>query len=140
MRRYALSLAPLVVLVAAGFARSGSTAAFDPRFANITAACTPANNPQVQPPRITMARQDSIIWREQSGRAVSWTITPKNAEDWLFDQATFTGNRGGTAVTRRPRAGALANHPYRYNVRIVCADGTAQAIDPDIIIGAAQDR
>jgi hypothetical protein len=85
-----------------------------------------------------MGRQDSVVWREPSGRARSWTITPKDTTDWLFEQRAFAGSQESPAVTPRPRPDALENHPYAYRVSIVCADGTTQDVDPDIIIGEAQ--
>ncbi len=111
-----------------------------PRFATITAACTPANNPQVRPPRIEMSRADHVEWREPSGRAVEWVISPKDPEDWPFAHDSYTGTRDGPAVTPQPRADAVADHPYAYEVTITCADGSTQVIDPDIVIGEAVPR
>ena len=106
-----------------------------PKQANITAACTPGGNPGVNPPSIAMTRADHIEWGSVSPRAVSWTITPKDPDDWPFEAESFTGTPGSPAVTPNPLPGALLNHAYGYNVTVVCRDGTSQVIDPDIIIG-----
>lgn len=137
MRRYSIGLVPLLVFAVAGLVRPDAEEAAVPRFANITAACNASGNPQVQPPQIDMKRADSIIWREPSGRATSWVITPKDPENWPFAQSSFTGTQALPATTQRPVASALENHTYSYNVDIVCADSTQQHIDPDIVIGPA---
>ena len=139
MRRSAIVFIPVLALAVVGFGRADSDVAFDPQFANIAGACTPGNNPQVQPVRVTMTRQDNIVWRVLGQRATSFTITPKDPANWLFDQASFTGTPAAPATTPSPRASALPNHPYAYNVTIQCADGTTQLIDPDIVIGEMQD-
>lgn len=138
MRRVPLALLTVGLAAAAGFSGPTDDADFDPQFANIVAACTPGATPQVQPQRVTMTRQDNVIWRVTSGQAASWTISPKNPSDWLFAQASFTGTPENPATTPQPRAEALANHPYAYNVSITCADGSVQVIDPDIVIGGAE--
>ena len=86
-----------------------------------------------------MTRQDNIVWRVLGQGATSFTITPKDPANWLFDQGSFSGTPAEPATTPSPRASALPNHPYAYNVTIECADGTTQLIDPDIVIGEAQD-
>jgi len=106
--------------------------------ANIIGACSPGASPSVRPPSIAMRRIDNIEWRSGSPGATSWTITPKNPQDWPFAQQSFTGTGDGAAVTPQPLTSAVANHPYAYNVTITCADGSTQVIDPDIIIGDAQ--
>lgn len=106
-----------------------------PKQANITAACTPGDNPGVNPPTIAMQRADHIVWGSVSPRAVSWTITPKDPANWPWSEMSFTGTPEAPAVTPQPLPGALANHVYSYNVTVVCRDGTTQLIDPDIIIG-----
>ena len=138
MRRLLYVLLPVALITAAGFAGRDSEVR-DPRFANIVATCGPIAEPAVVPPRVFMSRADSVVWRVTGGRATSWTITPKDEDDWLFDQTSFTGTPESPAVTRRPRAEALPDHPYAYEVRITCPDGTTQLIDPDIVIGEAQD-
>ena len=137
MRRSAIAFIPVLALVVLGFVRAESDVTFDPQFANITGACTPANNPQVQPARIGMTRQDNIVWRVNGQLASSFVISPKDPENWLFDQLSFTGTPAQPATTPSPRASALPNHPYAYMVTINCADGSTQVIDPDIVIGEA---
>ena len=137
MRRYAL--VPLVALVVAGFARSGDEAPPEPRFATITAACNPSDNAQVQPNRVLMRRVDHVEWREPSGRAAAWVISPKDPADWPFPQASYAGTQAAPAVTPTPRPDALIDHPYAYNVTITCVDGSTEVIDPDIIIGDDED-
>ena len=107
----------------------------DPKEANITAACTPGDNPGVNPPTIAMKRADHIVWGSVSPRAVSWTITPKDPSNWPFAEQSFTGTPDAPAVTPPPLASAILNHAYSYNVTVVCSDGSSQVIDPDIIIG-----
>lgn len=139
MRRSLYVLLPIALISAAGFASRDSEVR-DPRFANIVGTCGPAAaEPAVVPPRVFMSRADSVVWRVTGGGATSWTITPKDPEDWLFDQTSFTGTPESPAVTRRPREEALPDHPYAYNVSVTCPDGTTQLIDPDIVIGEAQD-
>ena len=138
MRRPLLVLLPVALLSVVGFMGRGDGPPFDPRFANIVAACTPGSTPQVQPQRVVMSRQDSVVWRVTSGQASSWTITPKDPQNWLFDQTTFTGTPASPAVTRRPSPDAVEGRPYAYNVSISCPDGSSQLIDPDIVIGGAQ--
>jgi len=118
----------LLVLGAASVARRA------PKAVTITAACNPSGNPDVQPQRRDMTRQDHVEWREPSGRATAWTITPKDPADWPFAD-TLRGDQETPAATALPAASAPADHPFGYQVRITCADGSTQTIDPDIVIG-----
>ena len=131
MRVRFLLLPTLVVAVA--FTGPGPDAPRDPKFATIAGACTPAENPSVQPAQVLMTRADNVEWREPSGRATSWVITPKDAERWPFP-SSIGGTPQGPANSGAPAAGAAAG-VYSYNVTITCGDGSTQVIDPDIIIG-----
>jgi hypothetical protein len=132
MRPRAFALTVLTVLA---LSAAAATRARAPRQANVTGACTPQATPQITPPTIAMQRSDIVVWGSVSSNATSWTITPKDTLDWPWSQRSFTGTPRAPATTPQPLASALANHPYRYNVRVQCADGTAQNIDPDIVIG-----
>ena len=135
LRALSLSLVPvLVVTVAAVRAPAFRT----PHRADITAACTPDKKPFVTPPSISMKRADIVEWRSVSPKADSWTITPKDPGDWPWKEGSFSGNRDTTAVTPPPLPSARTDHPYRYEVRIRCDDGTTQTIDPDIIISTGE--
>lgn len=134
--RLRVVILPLVLMLAVALASAvRPDAARAPKYADITAACTPGGKGHVSPPTIAMKRADNIEWRSVSPRAVSWTITPKDPADWPFDDGSFTGTERSGAVTPSPRAAATLNHAYRYNVTVVCRDGTSETIDPDIIIG-----
>lgn len=138
MRLRVLALPVLAAGSLAAWASGSESILREPKHATITAACNPSGNPQVRPPSIAMSRADHIEWRSNSPRVTSWTISPKDPDDWPFAQPSFTGTREAPAVTPQPLASATANHPYAYNVAITCEDGTTQLIDPDIIIGDAQ--
>ncbi len=133
LRVITLPVLALLVLSASVANRARTPRA--PRQANVTGACTPEATPQINPPSIAMQRADNVVWGSVSPNATSWTITPKDPRDWPWTQRSFTGTREAPATTPPPLASALANHPYRYNVRVLCADGTVQNIDPDIVIG-----
>jgi len=137
--RLRVTILPLLVsltLVAAAANRGRTLRA--PKQASVTGACTPGATPQITPSTIAMQRADNVVWGSVSRNATSWTITPKDTLDWPWTERSFTGTPAAPATTPQPLASALANHPYRYNVRVECADGTAQNIDPDIIIGGSQ--
>lgn len=134
-----LRVIALPVLAASVLAlASGDDETRVPRHANITAACNPGGNPSVNPSRIDMTRVDHVEWRSVSPRATQWVIYPKDPADWPWEQQSFTGTPEAPAVTPQPLPSAQANHVYRYNVRVTCADGSTQIIDPDIVIGDAQ--
>jgi hypothetical protein len=80
-----------------------------------------------------MTHADNVEWREPSGRAVSWIITPKDTLRWPFP-GSIGGNQQAPADSGAPTAGAAAG-TYGYNVTLTCVDGSTQVIDPDIIIG-----
>jgi len=132
-----LRILVLPVLLAFGDSPVREPAGFHPppRQVFVTGACTPAGDPGVNPPRIDVTRVDHIVWRIQSPRAASFTITPKDPEDWPFESMSFAGTRDAPAVTPEPLPNAKLNHVYSYNVTIVCTDGTVQVIDPEIVIG-----
>lgn len=136
MRLSALAL-PLVLLLSdGGIPRIDAHGqARPPQPAVITAACTPGGTPAVNPPRIRMTRADHIRWSAGSGRVASFTITPKDPGNWPFAAQAFAGTPDAPALTPLPLASAVEEHPYAYNVTLVCSDGTVQIIDPDIIIG-----
>ena len=138
MRRLALAAVPVLALVAVGFVNADADRVPEPKFASITGACNASGSPQVQPGRIQMLRADNVVWREPSGRAASFTIEPKNPQDWAFAQASFTGTPQQPATTPPPSPNAVAGHPYAYKVTIRCSDGSTQVIDPDLVIGGAQ--
>jgi len=106
----------------------------EPKGVQIVAACNASGNLDVQPQRRDMSRQDHVEWREQSGRAVSWMITPKDPENWPFAD-TIRGNQTTPASTGLPETSAPAAVPFAYSVTITCSDGSMQTIDPDIMIG-----
>ncbi len=136
MHRAALVSLPVLAVAAAGFVWAGEAPVPAPRFANIVAACAgDGSQPSVEPNRVLMNRVDSVVWREPSGRSSRFVISPKNPQNWLFDQQSFAGTPQSPATTRRPRAGAAAGVAYAYNVTITCTDGRTQVIDPDIVIG-----
>ena len=137
MRRIATCLITVGALAGLGF----STGADDgvPRRVNIVAACNASQSPNVQPQRIQIERIDHVEWVENSGRATSWTITPKDTLAWPFGSRSFTGSRGGSATSPTP-TGGQDGVAYRYNVTINCEDGSVQRIDPDIVIGPIGDR
>jgi len=135
MRLRIVTLPVVMFLTLAALWAGGPDARRVPKQANITAACTPGDNPGVHPPSIAMKRADHIVWGSVSPGAVSWTITPKDPANWPWSEMSFTGTPEAPAVTPQPLPGALANHVYSYNVTVVCRDGTSQLIDPDIIIG-----
>ena len=140
MRPTTLVSLPVLAVAAAGFVWGGEAPVPEPRFANIVAACAgQGTQPSVRPNRVLMNRVDSIVWREQTGRSSRFVISPKNPENWLFDQQSFTGTPQSPARTRRPSPGAAAGVPYAYNVTITCSDGRTQIIDPDIVIGEDED-
>jgi hypothetical protein len=125
-------LLPAFLIVAVGFVGADLDAPRAPKYATITAACTPGS-PSVEPHTVQMSRADNVEWREPSGRAISWTITPKDPARWPFG-AEIRGNQQAPANSGTPGATGT----YSYNVTIQCADGSTQVIDPDIIIGDAQ--
>ena len=131
MRGRFLLLSSLVAAVA--FTAPGEDAPRDPKFATIAGACTPSENPSVQPAQVLMTRSDNVEWREPSGRAASWAITPKDPQRWPF-AGSIGGNQQSPANSGAPTEGAALG-VYSYNVTITCADGSTQVIDPDIIIG-----
>lgn len=135
MRLSVLAL-PLAVLLGAGVHPEHTTQTPQPHPAVITGACTPGGNGAVNPPRINMRRADHISWSTNSALVASFTITPKEAGNWPFEAAAFAGTRSSPAVTPQPLPSALENHPYAYNVTVVCTNGTVEVIDPDIIIGS----
>lgn len=135
MRLRVAALPVLVILAAPALLALRTDGRPAPKQANITAACTPGGNPGVNPPSIAMRRADHIVWGSVSPKAVAWTITPKDTLDWPFAAMSFTGTPTAPAVTPQPLPGAVLHHAYGYNVTVVCADGTSQLIDPDIIIG-----
>ncbi len=140
MRPSALILGSAATLAFVGFSGTSGDAPPEPRFATVTAACTPGENPQVQPNRVLMTRADHVEWREPSGRATQWVISAKDPEDWPFPAASYTGTQEVPATTPTPRQDALQDHPYAYNVTISCSDGSTQTIDPEIVIGDGDDE
>jgi hypothetical protein len=106
----------------------------DPKGVQIVAACNASGNLAVRPQRRDMSRQDHVEWREQSGRAVSWMITPKDPENWPFAD-TIRGNQAAPASTGLPDPSARDSVPFGYTVTITCRDQSIQTIDPDIMIG-----
>lgn len=135
MRLSVLAL-PLAVLLGAGAHPEHTTQTPPPQRANITAVCNGSGNGAVNPPRINMRRAEHIEWSANSPQVASFTITPKEAGNWPFEAAAFAGTRSSPAVTPQPLPSALENHPYAYNVTVICTDGTVEVIDPDIIIGS----
>lgn len=135
MRLRVLAL-PLAVLLGTSATIGHPAQSPQPQRAIITGACTPGGSGSVNPPRINMRRADHIAWSTNSVRVVSFTITPKVQENWPFEASAFAGTRFTPAVTPQPLASARENHPYAYNVTVLCADGTVEVIDPDIIIGS----
>ncbi len=123
---------PFVVPVV--FMLGVATVARAPKDVTITAACNTSGNPDVQPQRRDMTRADHVEWREPSGRASSWMITPKDTANWPFAD-TIRGNQETPAATAIPAPSAPANHDFGYDVTIYCADGTVQHVDPIIVIG-----
>lgn len=140
MRPLALILGSVATLAFVGFSGPSGDVPPDPRFATITGACNEGENPQVQPNRVLMSRADHVEWREPSGRATQWVISPKDPEDWLFPEASYTGTQEAPATTPSPREDALADHPYGYNVTITCSDGSTEVIDPEIVIGDGEEE
>jgi len=130
-------LLPALLLVSGSLAGPAPDAPRDPKFATITAACNPSGTPSVQPVQVFMTRADNVEWREPSGRAASWTITPKDPARWPFSSAAIGGEGENAANSGTPVAGAPAG-TYGYNVIIRCQDGSEQTIDPDIIIGESE--
>jgi hypothetical protein len=126
----------LILLVGAVSVPEPTAQTPQPQRANITAACTGSGNGSVNPPRINMRRTDHIAWSTNSDLVASFTITPKEAENWPFAASSFAGTPQEPAVTPQPLASALENHSYAYNVTVICTDGTVEVIDPDIIIGS----
>lgn len=127
-------LLPALLLLCGSFAAPAPDAPRDPKFATITAACTPGGQASVQPSSVHVTRADNVEWREPSGRAAAWRIEPKDAARWPFASDSIGGNPEAPANSGVPVAGALAG-TYGYNVIITCKDGSEQVIDPDIIIG-----
>lgn len=138
MRLRVMTFPLLVVLAVAAAATHGTPAFRAPKQANVTAACTPANNPRIAPASIALSRADNVEWHSVSPNATSWTITPKDTLDWPFAQRSFTGTPQSPATTPQPLPSAVANHPYHYKVTIRCSGMGPQVIDPDIIIGTGQ--
>jgi len=136
LRVMILPLLVLLTLTAAAANRGRTPRA--PQEAKVTGACTPSDQARINPPSIAMRRSDNVAWTSASPNATSWTITPKDTLDWPFAARTFTGTPEAPATTPQPLASAIERHAYRYNVRVQCADGTSQDIDPDIIIGGEQ--
>lgn len=134
MQLPALAL-PLILLLGAVSASERTAQTPPPQRANITAVCNGSGNGAVNPPRINMRRAEHIEWSANSPQVASFTITPKVAENWPFAAMSFSGTPQAPAVTPQPLATALENHPYAYNVTVLCTDGTVEVIDPDIIIG-----
>jgi hypothetical protein len=126
----------LALLVAVPLALAIAAAARPraPKAVTITAACNPSGNPNVRPQRRDMKRQDHVEWREPSGRARSWIITPKDPSDWPFAD-TIRSDESRRAATALPPADAAIDHVFAYEVTITCEDGTTQKIDPEIVIG-----
>lgn len=126
-------LLPALLVVSVGFTVPDRDAPRAPKYATITAACNPSGNPGVEPAQVLMTHADNVEWREPSGRAVSWIITPKDTLRWPFP-GSIGGNQQAPADSGAPTAGAAAG-TYGYNVTLTCVDGSTQVIDPDIIIG-----
>jgi len=137
MRRTVFALLP-IALVAIGMTGPGEEPTLDVRVVNIVAACTPGDNPSVQPQLIRMNRIDNISWRLASGQATGYTITPKNPQNWPFAQVSISGTPEAPPTSPNPRPEAQNGVVYSYNVTISCPDGSTQLIDPDIVIGGAQ--
>jgi hypothetical protein len=84
---------------------------------------------------------DNVLWRDPSGQAESFTITPKTPGAWPFAGPNPRANRGQAANSGRPQGqtrGGGAVQPgqvYSYNVIIQCPGDVEQVIDPDIVIG-----
>lgn len=138
MRLRVMILPVLVLLTLAAAATTRGHTPRAPKEAKVVGACTPSEQPRVNPPSIAMRRSDNVVWTSASQGATSWTITPKDTLDWPWAQRTFTGTPEAGATTPEPLASAIERHPYQYNVLVQCADGTSQTIDPDIIIGGEQ--
>jgi hypothetical protein len=138
MRLRVLTL-PLVALASATAVTTSRTPVPRvPQQAQITSACTQGSTPQVTPATIAMARADNIQWRSVSPGATSWTITPKDPKNWLFEATSITGNPESPATSTRPLPSAVAGYHYGYSVRITCSDGSSQVIDPDIVVGGSE--
>lgn len=135
MRLRVLAL-PLAVLLGTSAPTGHPVQAPQPQRATITGVCTPGGSGAVNPQRINMRRADHIAWSTNAAQVVSFTITPKEEGNWPFEASAFAGTRFNPAVTPQPLASARENHPYAYNVTVLCADGTVEVIDPDIIIGS----
>jgi hypothetical protein len=132
MRRRSLAL---VVAVPLAFALAAAARPRAPHAARIVAACNPSGNAHVEPERVNMKRQDHVEWREQTGRATAWVITPKDPDAWPFAD-TIRGNQDAPAATALPADDAEEDLVYEYMVTITCRDGSTQVIDPEIVIGA----
>jgi len=136
MHRRALAALVTVFLV---FVVAAAARPRAPQPVRIVAACNPSENPRVEPQSRSMARQDNVEWREETGRATAWMITPKDPERWPFAD-TIRGNQETLAATGLPvTTGLLASARdsvrVQYDVTITCQDGTTQRIDPEIVIG-----
>jgi hypothetical protein len=86
-----------------------------------------------------MRRADNVRWTENSGRATSWEIVPKDTLDWPFASRSIVGTPEAPADSGTPVSQAQQDHVYSYAVHIHCTDGSTQTIDPEIIIGDTED-